>query len=300
MPSRGPTGRPEASKTALTPVSVAWTTGRPDSAARTAAREACWAGAQLCWKVEVEDWATISPAPARASRRLRSGKAVSKQTSGPVRSPPEVSITTCRVPGCRSSPAARPTEVAQPSSDRAGTYSPKGTSRILSYRGPAGPEAPTSTEVLEIPGRPRRRASTLTSSSAPVRRDRAASRPARSGRAARSKPTELSPHTTSSAPRPASPAVSRSCRSNRWAAPGTTPGCTTAIRAGRSAGTGRGAAAATPVASAATAAPAARVAHRARGEAATTTRAVLTATSSRLTSQTPPTGKSRSAGPTCH
>lgn len=77
-----------------------------------------------------------------------SGNALSKQTIGPIRRPSPTSITTCSVPCLRSSPAALPTEVAQPSSDRNGTYSPKGTSRILSYRSPVGPWGPTSTELL--------------------------------------------------------------------------------------------------------------------------------------------------------
>ena len=48
--------RPRASKATLSPVSAAWTTGRPVSAARTALSEACCAGAQLRWKVESEVW----------------------------------------------------------------------------------------------------------------------------------------------------------------------------------------------------------------------------------------------------
>ena len=116
------------------PVSVACTIGRHVSAARSAASEACCAGAQLCWKDEVDDWATSNCAPSAARWRLMSGNADSKQTSGPIRSVP-VSITTWRVPRLRSSPAALPTEVAQPSTERSGMYSPKGTSRILSYVG---------------------------------------------------------------------------------------------------------------------------------------------------------------------
>ena len=77
-----------------------------------------------------------------------SGNAVSKHTSGPIRSPGPASITTCSVPRLRSSPAALPTDVAQPSSERAGMYSPNGTSRILSYRSPVGPCGPTRTELL--------------------------------------------------------------------------------------------------------------------------------------------------------
>ncbi len=77
-----------------------------------------------------------------------SGNALSKHTIGPIRSPSPASITTCSEPLLRSSPAASPTEVAQPSSERAGTYSPNGTSRILSYRSPVGPSGPTSTELL--------------------------------------------------------------------------------------------------------------------------------------------------------
>lgn len=62
-----------------------------------------------------------------------SGKADSKQTSGPTRGrAPESVSTTGRVPRDRSSAAAFPTDVAQPRSPRAGTYSPNGTSRILS------------------------------------------------------------------------------------------------------------------------------------------------------------------------
>lgn len=86
-----------------------------------------------------------------------SGKADSKQTNGPRRTEvpaarppgrPGRSMTTGASPRTRSSPAARPTEVAQPNSARAGTYSPKGTSRILSYRSPVGPCGPTSTALL--------------------------------------------------------------------------------------------------------------------------------------------------------
>lgn len=77
-----------------------------------------------------------------------SGNADSKQTIGPTRSPFPTFITTCSVPCLRSSPAALPTEVAQPRTLRAGTYSPKGTSRILSYRSPVGPSGPTRTELL--------------------------------------------------------------------------------------------------------------------------------------------------------
>ncbi len=61
-----------------------------------------------------------------------SGNAVSKQINGPTRSPCPTLMTTCSVPCLRSTPAALPTEVAQPSSERNGMYSPKGTSRILS------------------------------------------------------------------------------------------------------------------------------------------------------------------------
>lgn len=61
-----------------------------------------------------------------------SGNADSKQTIGPTLSPWPTSITTCSEPCLRFSPAALPTEVAQPSSERKGMYSPKGTSRILS------------------------------------------------------------------------------------------------------------------------------------------------------------------------
>lgn len=130
-----PTRSPRGPYAALIPVSVAWTIGRPFSAARSAPSEACWAGAQLCWNVEVADWATMTCAPSRTSLRLMSGNAVSKQTSGPIRSPRAPSgrvITTWRSPRSRSSPAALPTDVAHPSRERAGTYSPNGTRRILS------------------------------------------------------------------------------------------------------------------------------------------------------------------------
>ena len=66
-------------------------------------------------------WRSTTGRPAR--RRLRgsrwrvmSGKAVSKQTIGPIRRPSPTFITICRAPRLRSSPAALPTEVAQPSS----------------------------------------------------------------------------------------------------------------------------------------------------------------------------------------
>jgi hypothetical protein len=39
--------RPRASKAADTPLTATWTTGLPDSTARTAARLACWGWAQL-------------------------------------------------------------------------------------------------------------------------------------------------------------------------------------------------------------------------------------------------------------
>lgn len=89
-------------------------------------------GAQLCWKDEVDDWAISNWAPSSARWRLMSGNADSKHTIGPVFSPWPTSITTCSVPCLRFSPAALPTEVTQPSSERAGMYSPKGTRRILS------------------------------------------------------------------------------------------------------------------------------------------------------------------------
>lgn len=129
---RGPTGSPRGPNTALSPVSVACTIGRQVSADRSAASEACCSGAQLCWKVEVEDWTTSTRAPSRTRFRLMSGNADSKHTSGPIRRESGSVITTGFVPRWRSSPAAFPTEVAQPSNGRAGMYSPKGTSRILS------------------------------------------------------------------------------------------------------------------------------------------------------------------------
>lgn len=101
--------------------------------------------AQLCWNVDVDDWAISNWAPSRASRLLMSGNADSKQISGPMRSlsaPAReectgdggsgTDITTCRFPRSRSSPAALPTDVTQPSTERAGMYSPNGTRRILS------------------------------------------------------------------------------------------------------------------------------------------------------------------------
>ncbi len=132
VPSQDPTRWPLGPYTADTPVSVACTIGRPVSAARSAASEACCSGAQLCWKVEVADWAISTWAPSSTRLRLMSENADSKHTIGPIRSPRPASITTCRVPCLRSSAAASPTEVAQPSNERAGMYSPKGTSRILS------------------------------------------------------------------------------------------------------------------------------------------------------------------------
>lgn len=151
--------------------------------------------------------------------RLMSGNADSKQTSGPTRRPsaPGTRIVTGPVPRSRSSPAARPIEVAQPMADRAGMYSPNGTSRILSYRSPVSPSGPTSTALLKMPVRPAPsvcRASTLTRTSAPTVRDSAASRAAISGRRTGSTPTLLSPHTTRSTSRPASDRVSSSLRAN--------------------------------------------------------------------------------------
>ncbi len=148
MPSHGPIRAPSAPYTADTPVSVACTIGRPVSAARSAASEACCSGAQLRWNVDVDDCASSTPAPSCTRWRLMSGNAVSKHTIGPIRRPSPTAMTTCSEPRLRSSPAAFPTDVAQPSSERAGTYSPNGTSRILSYRSPVGPSGPINTELL--------------------------------------------------------------------------------------------------------------------------------------------------------
>ena len=76
-----------------------------------------------------------------------SGKADSKQTSGPNRSRAGVHH---HLVGARPAVLAGrlATEVAQPSTDRSGMYSPNGTSRILSYVGRVIPCGPTSTEVL--------------------------------------------------------------------------------------------------------------------------------------------------------
>lgn len=83
---------PSAPYTALTPVSVACTIGRPFSAARNAASDACCSGAQLPWNDEVADWASNSRAPSRVSCLLISGNADSKQTSGPIRVPPSAVV----------------------------------------------------------------------------------------------------------------------------------------------------------------------------------------------------------------
>ena len=114
-----------------TPLTELCTTDRPDSTARTAASEACWGWAQLPWKVVVAVWGTSTDAPRSASSRERSGKADSKQTRGPIVVSP-TSMTTRSAPRRRSSPAASVTDVTQFMTDRRGTYSPNGTSRILS------------------------------------------------------------------------------------------------------------------------------------------------------------------------
>ena len=113
------------------PLRAAWSTGRPDSTARTAARLACWSSPQLPWKVVSAVWTTTRSAPPAARFLARSGKADSKQTSGPTDSSPAGS-TARRAPRCRSTAAASVSRVTQPSSGRSGTYSPNGTSRILS------------------------------------------------------------------------------------------------------------------------------------------------------------------------
>ncbi len=48
--------RPRLSKASESPVSAAWTTGRPVSAARSASSDACWARAQVPWNVGSEVW----------------------------------------------------------------------------------------------------------------------------------------------------------------------------------------------------------------------------------------------------
>ena len=69
----------------------------------------------------------------KSMARVIAGKADSKQTSGPMRSPPAegIAITTWWVPRIPSAGAALPTRVAQPRTDLAGMYSPNGTRRIL-------------------------------------------------------------------------------------------------------------------------------------------------------------------------
>jgi hypothetical protein len=122
---------PRASKAAEVPLRAAWSTGRPDSTARTADRLACWSRPQLPWKVVSAVWTTTRSAPLAARFLVRSGKADSKQITGPtVRSP--TGRTARWLPRCRSRVAASVKRVTQPSSGRRGTYSPKGTSRILS------------------------------------------------------------------------------------------------------------------------------------------------------------------------
>src|SRR5260370_39369174 len=111
--------RPRASNAALMPVRAAWTTGRPDSAARRAASDACCAGAQLFWKVEVADWYTISCAPLSAATLDMSGNADSKQMSTPMgsgRPTGPVTVSRCSpVPGILFELAARLILVSQPS-----------------------------------------------------------------------------------------------------------------------------------------------------------------------------------------
>lgn len=123
--------RPLGSNTADTPLTDTWTTDRPDSTARTAARLACCGWAQLPWKVVVADCTTTTSAPFRTNCRARSGKADSKHTNGPSRSRPECR-TAGSLPRRRSSTAASVTLPTQPSMDRRGMYSPNGTSRALS------------------------------------------------------------------------------------------------------------------------------------------------------------------------
>ncbi|CAM5372294.1 hypothetical protein SNARM312S_08014 [Streptomyces narbonensis] len=236
-----------------------------------------------------------------------SGKADSKQMSGPTRSPaapvPAGSvITTGAPPRRRSSSAAFPNEVTQPRVPRAGTYSPNGTSRILSYRSRVSPAGPTRTAVLKMPGRSAPRASTFTRSGASTTRASSVSRAASSGRPAGSEPMPLSPQTTRSTRCPASERVSSSARSNRRSAPSgppKTPGCTRATRTvprSRGAPTPQAAAPATSAQAASPAIPTAR----SPGTATSRATAVFVATTSRDTSHTPPTEASRSAAGTSH
>ncbi|MBD2830224.1 hypothetical protein ID875_25180 [Streptomyces globisporus] len=112
----------------------------------------------------------------------------------------------------------------------------------------------------------------------------------------------LSPHTTRSTSRPVSVRVSSSPRSRRRATlpgPSTTPGCTTAILTAPAL-CGRGAHAATAATDRPHTTSSAPAAVRAARSAISRTAPVFTATTSRLTSHTPPTEASRRAGPTSH
>src|SRR6266851_5608757 len=117
---------PRASNAAVTPVSAAWTAGRPVSAARTALSEACWSGPQVPWKVEVADWYTISCAPRSVSTWDMSGNADSKQISTLIgRGRPALSAAYIRcapVPGIILDAAALLILVSQPSCCRNGMY----------------------------------------------------------------------------------------------------------------------------------------------------------------------------------
>src|SRR5664280_2053839 len=229
----------------------------------------------------------MTSAPRRAAVRARSGNADSKHTSGPTRTLPAVSTVTCE-PRPRSSGAALDTSVSQPRTRRNGTYSPNGTSRVFVYC-PRTPAGSTSTDVLRMPPSPPR-ASTLTSRSPPTRADTSRSRSSRSGRAARSNPTLLSPHTTRSTRRPTSDEVSVCPASKRACGSGTTPGWTSATDSRPVAG-GTGSTAAHSGAAMAASRTAATPTSRPRPPPADTasSSATFATTTSALTSQTPPT-----------
>ena len=152
-----------------------------------------------------------------------------------------------------------------------------------------------------MPCRRASRASTLTSRSAPTCADSAASRArGRAGRPGRAD-AALAPHHQVGVAARQLPgelhlarrsAASRGCRSPRAARPRSAPGPPLC---------GRGAHIQTaPVSARAVATSPATAGLRDSGTATSTATAVLTSTTRKLTSHTPPTEASRSAGATCH
>src|SRR5580700_6755442 len=310
--------RPRASKATVSPVSAAWTTGRPVSAARTAPSEACWSGPQVPRKVEVADWYTISCAPLSVSTRDMSGNADSKQISTPIgKGLPVLSVGYSRcapVPGIMLDAAALLILVSQPSCCRNGMYSPNGTSRVLMYC-PRMPVGLISTPTFSWPW-PGTVVSWLTRRSAPSCLDSASISCSWVRFLARVRSTAvlLSPQTIRSGmtlpsrPERLSSAVSRSLASTRCTVLLIMPGCTIAIVTCRTAGlagvsanaSGPAPTLASPAATPSSASPG-RSSGPSFGRAPTTsTIATLAMTSAKLTSHTPPTAASASTAGCCH